>query len=502
MDWSSLFENIDLKGLIPECYSKWRPFVTEGLAWFLGKLSEERQKTILQDQVELGPFASAAERLESILKRCPTLHKLGQVLSRNNKLDFQLRKSLQKLETLKPSMTAEQVIDLIKSQNVNVEGLKFASTPLAQASVAVVLPFEFQDSYKNQKKGVFKVVRPEAEKNLEEELQLWPELGKVLENICHVNSLPMLEFAEPLADAALLVADEIRLDKEQSNIRKARELYKNIPEIKIPELYPWCTPRITSMSLVEGLPLSAAINEKSEQERKRIAERLLDGLIAKPFWMNETWAIFHGDPHSGNIFLDEKGQLFAIDWSLAIEMPKNDRVSVVKLFTAGMSMDKKAVTDALCQLGIAFDSKRIAATGEWAIEQIHKKNFPGFRWCLDVLDHAVEFGGLNLRAELALFRKALFSLLTLVEEIAPNAHADSIVVGAGLSELAAEWPSRAFANPFSQKWSTHVSTAEVLRTFSTMPLSITRFWFGCWSEILDKKADKTKAVKKKYNDKG
>lgn len=156
-------------------------------------------------------------------------------------------------------------------------------------------------------------------------------------------------------------------------------------------------------------------------------------------------------------------------------------------------MDDKAITRALSELGISSDNERLAQTGIWAVASIRKGNFPGFDWCLSILDHAVEFGGLRLRAELALFRKALFALLALVEDVAPNASTDSVVVGAGMARLATEWPSRAFANPFTRNWGTHVSTAELMHLFSDMPLSATRFWFGCWSDVLNKAAGSDKS---------
>lgn len=483
MDWTALFASLDLNNLVPECYAKWRPFVSGGLAWFLGQLSDERQQKVLSAQIALGPFATAAERLEAILRQCPTLHKLGQVLARDKRLSPELRASLQKLESLEPKMNREQIVKILEREAICLEGIDLADRPIAEASVAVVIPFSFKNHSGKTVEAVFKIVRPEAEKALEEELELWPELGKELEKICFKLNLPKLEFAGPLSESALLVADEVRLDKEQTHIRRARELYRNIPEIDIPELYPWCSSRVTAMSRVNGKPLAEAL-KSNKFNRRKIAEKLIDGLIARPFWMSETWSIFHGDPHGGNIFLTENGQLVALDWSLAVELPKNDRVAILQLFMGGMRLDARAITKALCQLGVAFDENRINETGLWAVKQIRTGNFPGFDWCLSVLDQAVEFGGLNLRAELALFRKSLFSLLALVEEVAPEANSDTVVVGAGLSRLAAEWPSRTFANPFSRNWGTHVSTAEVLKIFTTMPLTATRFWFGCWSDML------------------
>ncbi|HPT48211.1 MAG TPA: AarF/UbiB family protein [Candidatus Rifleibacterium sp.] len=495
MDWTSLFESLDLNNLIPDCYEKWKPFVKGGLAWFLGRLSEDRQKEILADQLELGPFVSASDRLEAVLRRCPTLHKLGQILARDKRLSPELRTSLQRLESLPPRMTVDQIRAILQRENIRLDGITLGEKPLAEASVAVVMPFTFTDAAKRQIDGVFKIVRPEAEKALEKELELWPELGKALEEICHNMNLPVLEFAGPLAEAALLVADEVRLDREQTHIRRAVELYRDFPEIALPELLPWCTSRVTAMTHIKGKPLAEALNDPtvSKSERRRIVEKLVDGLIARPFWMSETWAIFHGDPHGGNIFLDNQGRIVPLDWSLAVELPKNDRVAVLQLLMGGLRLDEQAILQSLKQLGLSSDDQKLRQTASWAIGHIRNGNFPGFDWCLAVLDHAVEFGGLRLRAELALFRKALFALLALVEDIAPQASSDAVVVGAGLTRLASEWPSRAFANPFTRQWGTHVSNVDLNSLFADMPLSVTRFWFGCWSDFLEKATPGTRS---------
>ncbi|MEW6711596.1 MAG: AarF/UbiB family protein [Candidatus Riflebacteria bacterium] len=487
MDWTSLFASLDLNNLIPECYSKWKPFVAEGLAWFLSRLKEERQQQILSDQIGLGPFATAASRLEMVLRRCPTLHKLGQVLARDKRLSLELRKSLQNLEMLKPVYTREMVRELLDKEQIDLSSVTLGEKPLAEASVAVVMPFTCQSPDGEIIEGVFKVIRPEAETALQEELELWPGLGNALEKICDRLGLPRLEFSGPLSDSAQLVADEVRLEHEQANLKRAKELYRDVTEVYVPDLLPWCSNKVTAMTLIKGRKLSDALPE-DPTERRRIAEKLIDGLIAKPFWMAETWSIFHGDPHGGNLFIDENGKIVPLDWSLSVELPKNERVSLLQLLLGGLKLDASAVTQALSQLGISTDRQKLKEVGQWAVSQIRGGTFPGFDWCLAVLDRAVEFGGLGLRAELALFRKALFSLLALVEDVAPDAVTDKVVVGTGLARLAEEWPYRAFANPFSKDWDTHVSTAEIYSLCASWPLTATRFWFGSWNDSIKRVA--------------
>jgi hypothetical protein len=64
------------------------------------------------------------------------------------------------------------------------------------------------------------------------------------------------------------------------------------------------------------------------------------------------------------------------------------------------------------------------------------------------------------------------------------------VAGAGLAKLAQEWPYRAFANPFSREWDTHVSTAELMNLFASLPMTATRFWLGSWQDSLKRVSEK------------
>ena len=139
--------------------------------------------------------------------------------------------------------------------------------------------------------------------------------------------------------------------------------------IILPELLPWCTSRVTAMTRIKGRPLAEALRDSGidKRERRRIVEKLVDGLIARPFWMSETWAIFHGDPHGGNLFFDEQGRIVPLDWSLAVELPKNDRVAILQLLLGGLRMDEKAIVQALSQLGLSSDDRKLAGTGTWGL---------------------------------------------------------------------------------------------------------------------------------------
>ena len=77
--------------------------------------------------------------------------------------------------------------------------IELSAHPLAEASVAVVLPFTWQGKRsRDPQHGVFKVLKPGVEERLFEELEIWVELGAFLEERCEHHGLPRLDYAETL----------------------------------------------------------------------------------------------------------------------------------------------------------------------------------------------------------------------------------------------------------------------------------------------------------------
>ena len=163
---------VDITPLVPEVYADYRPLVADALAFFLRHLSPPRLTAILAEQQALPSDAGVAQRLTALLFHCPTLHKLGQVVARNRKLDRELRSRLQTLETMPGTTCGEAVKQVIRRELGDAQGaLRLDSTALAEASVSVVVPFTSASAeVSGPVDGVLKVLKPRIEETLEEEL--------------------------------------------------------------------------------------------------------------------------------------------------------------------------------------------------------------------------------------------------------------------------------------------------------------------------------------------
>jgi len=176
--WEKL--GIDLSPLVPEVYKEYLPVIEDAFTFFLDRLSLKRVAEVLAGQLNLPQDAGMPERLVTLLGQFPTLQKLAQIMARDRRLAPSLRRRLQLLESME-AVTPLSNIKLIIQNELGyrtASRLQFAARALAEASVAVVVPFCVPAEQKAAKpiEGVLKVLKPGIAERLEEELELWSAL--------------------------------------------------------------------------------------------------------------------------------------------------------------------------------------------------------------------------------------------------------------------------------------------------------------------------------------
>lgn len=477
----ALFNSLGLGELVPPSLAAWRPLVFAGVRFFLQRLSAERQAELVLDQFALPGDATAAERLVKVLRRCPTLHKLGQVIARHRGLNAELRTRLQTLESLPPATPVALLRERIRRQLPADAPVELAAEALAEGSVAVVVPFTFDDGNARQH-GVFKVLKPDAAARMEEELAIWLELGQFLEERARALGLPALEFHDTLESVRVLLAKEVRLEVEQANLAAAAPFYRHDARIVIPRLLPWCTPQMTAMARVFGAPVTTAPLDAAA--RRRLAATLTSGLLAQPFWTKDDWAVFHADPHAGNLFATDNGRLAVLDWSLTARLSKAQREAMVDAALGGLLLDEKKIRTAVAALGtLAEDNATLSEAAARAVQRLRAGTLPGMSWLIALLDDVAQRTDAGFRDDLVLFRKAWFTLDTVIDDVlggaataAPNP--DDALIGVALQRFFAELPAR-LAAPFgSRRFDSHVSNADLVELWLSLGLVPARYWWG------------------------
>lgn len=327
--------------VIPPSSSKeWVPIVHDALLFFLDRLDEERLRNRILDLVYLPAGNSRGDRILQFASRTPTFQKIGQILARNPGLEPDVQQALQTLENSLRTSTRDELVEFISNQlaaeTLQKHDIRFAEKILAEASVGAVIRANLQMPGEVQRREVVcKIIKPYVLKAIPEELSIIDELTRYFGRHSEFYELGKMPLAEMFRDIRRSIAEEIRTEEEQSNLRRAAGYYKDNPRILIPRLYSFSTPYVTVMEFVRGEKISNAFPEVPAK-RAVMARRLSDVLTADVIFSPQTEALFHGDPHAGNVFHvlnDPKDpyRIALLDWGLSGLFSRSQRSELVQL---------------------------------------------------------------------------------------------------------------------------------------------------------------------------
>jgi ubiquinone biosynthesis protein len=442
----------------------------------------QQRTNIQRAQLALPVDATMAHRAVTLLRQCPTLHKLGQVVARDRRLPWDLRKRLQELESGSPdAATVSEALAVVRAELGDRAEIKLRTQALAEGSVAVVIPFLWRPKRsKGSRRGVFKVLKTGVDETLAHELDVWSELGEYLDRRCAHYQIPRLDYRATFDNVRELLLSEVHLGQEQANLIRARRFYTGDPSVLVPELLPFCTPRLTAMERVDGDKVTFG-GSSPEFGRER-ALKIAETLVARPFWSTESVPPVHGDPHAGNLFWTRDGRLALLDWSMTTSLEKSVRVQLVQVLIGAMTLDEPRICEALQVLaGTNPDETALRAVVSAAVGELRGGRFPGFEWTLRLLDQARFSARIALNEDLTVFRKALHSLDGVLNDLVPTGGSgpvfDMALLRTGAGRFFSEFAHRPGAPFFTRKFGSHVSNADLVALWMIAP----QVWAGaCW----------------------
>jgi ubiquinone biosynthesis protein len=458
----------DLAAVVPDCYAEFRPVVADGLTFFLQHLSPPRLAEVFQAQAGLPAGAGLPRRLVQFLHACPALHKLGQVLARNRHLDPELRRHLQELESLEPHTQARLWRPDLARELAPAAGeyrIRVAQRPLAEASVAVVVPLTWSDPADGagapRRHGVAKLLKPGVVARLEEDLDILGQLACYLEGRWAAYGLPPLAYREIFAEVAELLSNEVHLRQEQAHLRRAGSQFAREPDVQVPRLLPFCTDALTAMERLDGGKVTDP-RAVLPWRRPALFRSAVRALLAGVLFSRDESVLFHGDPHAGNLMATPDGRLGILDWSLAGQLTADDRVQVAQVLVGGWARDPARVAGAVAGLARGdAGAGLIRRHVEVALAELRWYRWPGPAWALRLLDALVR-AGVHFPPRLLLFRKAFLTLQGVLSDVCPVCSLEATLLALALVEFAWEWPLR-WCKPLDDRdYATHVSSADLL----------------------------------------
>jgi ubiquinone biosynthesis protein len=477
-EWADFCEALDLARLVPESYRKYRPAVVDGLSFFLENLSEERTCAILAEQMALPADAGVEQRLVAMARHCPALHKLGQILARDRRLPESFRTLLQSLETMPSDLGTDEGRALVEAElgPLSPRGIVIDEPPLAEASVAVVIPFVWHENPAEARRhGVFKLLKAGIEAKLAEDLELLQRIGALLDERCRAYHLPRIDYEQTFIQVRDLLACEVRLDQEQAHLAAARSLFADVPEVIIPEVHYLSTPRLTAMQRVFGRKVTDAAT-LTPTARRTLAAAIIEALIARPLWSNGPATMFHADPHAGNLFATEDGRFAILDWSLVGYLRKEDQVGLTQILLGAMTLDGERIGHAIAALADQrIDHAALADVVRTRMRRLRDGAWPGFDWLMGLMDAALTEAGGHFDAGLVMFRKVLQTLDGVLKDVSPDCRVDRVMALSLAKRLAGEWHRRAYAEPRSREFPTHFSNFDLTQLLVSTPIIGSRY---------------------------
>ena len=173
-------------------------------------------------------------------------------------------------------------------------------------------------------------------------------------------------------------------------------------------------------------------------------------------------ALFHGDPHAGNVFHVEEGgedpfRIALIDWGLAAEFNRREREKMVQLMLGLSLRHAKRLANNVDVL-IEWEPEGpedIAAMKARMKELLAEESAEGMFALLDKLIARLAREGYSLRFDATMFIKSQLTISGILAELNPEFEQDEYVMGRMASQVTSELGKRLLRTVYFPKWNSH-----------------------------------------------
>jgi ubiquinone biosynthesis protein len=320
--------------------------------------------------------------------------------------------------------------------------VQLASDLLSEASVSAILGFTWLNPRSGRREeGVFKVMKPHIPACYAEDLALLQQLAEHLASSRADYEFGVREAADTLDEVRILLASEVDFRREQATLAEIGRVY-HCPGAHAPRPIPeLCADNITAMSVEHGVKVTEAFR-MHPRWRRRAATKVVEALIADPVFSPYEDAVFHADPHAGNLLYDQANhELIILDWALTGRLSLEERRQLARLIIMMTFRDARGVRAAIHQLsrGAGGDLSASAALIDKCVDSFFQK-LPhvcslGALDAMRLLDR-IGLEGVRFPASLVLIRKVLFTLDGVLRDVAgEDVRLDSVIA----REFVARW---------------------------------------------------------------
>ena len=372
------------------------------------------------------PKDTLARRLRLAIESLgPVFIKFGQILStRRDLLPEDYAIELTKLQDKVPPFPSDQAMHLIEeSLGQKIEGVfaRFDEIPLASASVAQVHSASLLDGTE----VVVKIIRPEIEKVIQQDLKLLHTLARNAERVS--LDARRLHLVQVVEDYEFTIMNELNLKLEGANTTKLRRNFAGSELLYVPRVY-WehTRERMLVMERIYGTSVREVEALRSQgTDMKLLAERGVETFFTQVF--NDNF--FHADMHPGNIFIDlthpDNPRYIAIDCAIMGSLTKEDQRYLAHNLLAFFKQDYKEVARLHLESGWVptdTDTAAFEAVIREVCEPIFEKPLSeiSFGYFLVTLFQTARAFNMEVQPQLVLLQKTLLNIEGVGRELYPD----------------------------------------------------------------------------------
>ena len=336
----------------------------------------------------------------------PTFIKLGQTLStRSDLLSTDVIEELGKLQDEVPGISFGDVQKQIETQLGCALAEAFDSieeTPIAAASIGQV-----HKAVLDSHEVVVKVMRPEIENIVKTDLEILYGLARIARDRYKTDLFDPVELVE---DFTRHMRRELDYTVEARNAERFHANLGKEPGIHIPKVY-WShtTSRLLTMEFIRG----TKVNQVDQLRAKEVDLSDIARRGARSFMQQVMiYGFFHGDPHPGNILIEDDGTIAFIDFGQVGRLDQAAVNSLAVLFVGIIRQDIPAIVRGLRGIATFGDQVDLVEL-ERDIDDVVFRHYGKALGALNISEiindllHLARKHGIRLPSDFALLVKAL-----------------------------------------------------------------------------------------------
>lgn len=393
-----------------------------GLFWKYGRSDLMKQMAVddtfdaheMQDQppaADAAPDAKAEQLADDLEAMGPTYVKLGQILAgRPDLLPDAYLKSLARLQDKVKPFPFEEVEKAVLIElgvRISKAFSVFGTFPIGAASLGQV----HQAALRDGTPVVVKVQRPNIRAQIAEDFEVLSDIAVFLEDRTEFGRRHRL--TSILAEFRTALQQELNYELEAQNLVAIRRNLEGFKSIRVPRpIADYSSRSVLTMELVSGRKITE-LSPLARLDLKggALADEMLHAYLKQVL----VDGIFHADPHPGNVFVTDEGQIALIDFGMVGHVTPAMQDELLKVLLAvvdGKGDDAAEVIEHMSEKTEDFNAQEfrrrlgqmVATRRNQGLEQINVG-----RTLLDITRRAQECG-LYVPSELVLLSKTMLQL--------------------------------------------------------------------------------------------